>query len=61
MTELTRESTIEIDVNDLAAILTETFCRDYGPFKNTYVDSVLPLDDGTTFKLMLSIKETEAA
>jgi hypothetical protein len=61
MTELTQNTTIDIEMTDLAEILTEVFCGSYTPFKNLYVENIRVTGDGENyFELSLSKRETEA-
>jgi hypothetical protein len=61
MTELTQDTTIDIEMTDLAEILTEVFCGSYTPFKNLYVENVRVTGDGENyFELSLSKREAEA-
>lgn len=61
MTELQDNTLIEISEQDLAAILTETFCGSYTPFKLQRVHSIDQNDGSDMFTLRLSPQAPEAA
>lgn len=61
MTELHDNTFIEISEQDLAAILTETFCGGYTPFKLQRVHSINQNDGTDMFTIQLSPKDPEEA
>ena len=60
MMALNCEVTLDIDSEDLAAILTEEFCEGYSAFRNLKVEAVAMLEDGRTFQLTMTPKATTA-
>jgi hypothetical protein len=61
MTELQDGALVEISETDLAAILTETFCGGYTPFKNMRVITVDQNEGSDVFTLRLSVEPPGAA
>lgn len=61
MIELQQAALIEISGDDLAAILTESFCGGYTPFKTLVVAEVTSTDDGAFQLQLVSRAEGESS
>lgn len=52
--KLKNETMLDLDHEDLAALLTEGFCGSYSKFEKLHVECVTTKDDGRTFTLTMT-------
>ena len=53
------EVTLDLDTEDVAAILTKEFCDTYTAFSNLRVECLTMMDDDKTLRLTMSPKPKE--